>query len=200
LQVGEGMDLSAAAPVGKLALAWNRCQCCCRIGNKRCDGWCTGKARPGNPGRTPWTPTPKSITQEELHMAQEVHVQVKQISASTSECVARQFKTLSDRPEAKGGSDRGPMGGEMLLMGLGGCFMSNLLAAVKTREAAVSDIAIAVTATLADAPARFSAVKLAVSGNYPDKAEMEKLVTIAERSCIVANTLKGAVQLSFEVV
>mgnify|MGYP000022366639 FL=1 len=133
-------------------------------------------------------------------MAQEVHVQVKQISASTSECVARQFKTLSDRPEAKGGSDRGPMGGEMLLMGLGGCFMSNLLAAVKTREAAVSDIAIAVTATLAEAPARFSAVKLAVSGNYPDKAEMEKLVKIAERSCIVANTIKGAVQLSFEVV
>ena len=133
-------------------------------------------------------------------MAQEVQVQVKQIAATTSECVARQFKTLSDRPEAKGGADRGPMGGEMLLMGLGGCFMSNLLAAVKAREAAVSDIKIVLTATLAEAPARFSAVNLAISGNYAGKAGLEKLVTIAERSCIVANTIKDAVTLSFDVV
>jgi len=133
-------------------------------------------------------------------MAQEVHVQVRQISASTSECTARQHKALSDRPEAKGGADRGPMGGEMLLMGLGGCFMSNLLAAVKTREAAVSDLNLALTATLTDAPARFLAVKLVISGNYADKADMEKLVTIAERGCIVANTIKDAVRLSFEIV
>lgn len=133
-------------------------------------------------------------------MAQEVHVQVNQISASTSECTARQHKALSDRPEAKGGADRGPMGGEMLLMGLGGCFMSNLLAAVKAREAAVSDLNVALSATLTEAPARFSEVKLTISGNYADKAGMEKLVTIAERGCIVANTIKDAVQLSFEVV
>ena len=133
-------------------------------------------------------------------MAQEVHVQVRQISASTSECTARQHKALSDRPAAKGGADRGPMGGEMLLMGLGGCFMSNLLAAVRAREAAVSDISIDLSATLAEAPARFSAVRLVISGNYPDRAEMEKLVTIAERGCIVANTIKDAVRLSFEIV
>lgn len=132
-------------------------------------------------------------------MAQEVQVQVRQISASTSECAARQHKTLSDRPEAKGGADRGPMGGEMLLMGLGGCFMSNLLAAIKAREAAVSNVSIVLSATLTEAPARFSEVKLVISGNYDDKAGMEKLVTIAERGCIVANTIKDAVRLSFEV-
>jgi putative redox protein len=92
------------------------------------------------------------------------------------------------------------MGGEMLLMGLGGCFMSNLLAAVRAREAAVSDLSIDLSATLAEAPARFSAVRLVISGNYPDRAEMEKLVTIAERGCIVANTIKDAVRLSFEIV
>ena len=111
-------------------------------------------------------------------MAQEVNVSVNQISASTSACTARHHKILSDRPEAKGGTDRGPMGGEMLLMGLGGCFMSNLLAAVRAREAPVSGLAIDVAGTL----------------------EMEKLVTIAERGCIVANTLKNAVQLSLELV
>ena len=78
--------------------------------------------------------------------------------------------------------------------------MSNLLAAVKAREAVVSDLSIDLSATLSEAPARFSAVKLVISGNYADKAEMEKLVTIAERGCIVANTIKDAVRLSFEIV
>jgi len=133
-------------------------------------------------------------------MTQQVQVDIRQIGASTSECIARQHKTLSDRPEAKGGADRGPMGGEMLLMGLGGCFMSNLLAAVRSRAADVSDLSITLTATLDEAPGRFSAVKLAISGNYADKAAMEKLVTIAERGCIVANTIKSAVRLSFEIV
>ena len=133
-------------------------------------------------------------------MAQEVHVEVKQISATTSSCAARHHQMLSDRPEAKGGTDRGPMGGEMLLMGLGGCFMSNLLAAVRARDAAVSNIAINVTGTLAETPVRFSDIKMAISGTYDDRADLEKLVTIAERSCIVANTLKHAVRLSFEVV
>jgi putative redox protein len=133
-------------------------------------------------------------------MAQDVHVQVRQISATTSECTARHHQTLSDRPEAKGGADRGPMGGEMLLMGLGGCFMSNLLAAVRARAAEVSDLSIAVTGTLAEAPARFAAIKMGISGNYRDRDEMEKLVTIAERGCIVANTLKTAVRLTLELL
>ena len=133
-------------------------------------------------------------------MAQEVNVSVNKISASTSACTARHHKILSDRPEAKGGTDRGPMGGEMLLMGLGGCFMSNLLAAVRAREAPVSGLAIDVAGTLAEAPVRFTAIRMTISGTYADRAEMEKLVTIAERGCIVANTLKNAVQLSLELV
>ena len=132
-------------------------------------------------------------------MPQEVRVQVKQTGPSTSECTARQHSVLSDRPEAKGGADRGPMGGEMLLMGLGGCFLSNLLAAVRTREADVSDLGINLTATLDGTPPRFSAVKLVISGDYSDRALMEKLVTIAERGCIVANTIKDAVNLTFEI-
>ena len=39
-----------------------------------------------------------------------------------------------DRPEAKGGQNKGPMGGEAMLMGLGGCFMSNPLAAAVARN------------------------------------------------------------------
>ncbi|MDJ0810428.1 MAG: OsmC family protein [Desulfobacterales bacterium] len=133
-------------------------------------------------------------------MSASVKVEVRQIAATASEAVARQHKVLTDRPEAKGGEDRGAMGGELLLMGLGGCFMSNLLAAVKAREAGVRDIQITITGALSEAPMRFAAIRMEIGADYADRAEMEKLVTIAERGCIVANTLKDAVALSLVVV
>ena len=132
-------------------------------------------------------------------MSAQVQIEVRQVSATTSEAVARQHKVLSDRPEAKGGQDQGPMGGELLLMGLGGCFMSNLLAAVSAREADVQDLHLTIRGTLSETPTRFSAIALEVRGAYADRAAMEKLVTIAERGCIVANTLKNAVTLSLSV-
>ena len=84
-------------------------------------------------------------------------------------------------------------------MGLGGCFMSNLLAAVRAREADVQDLHLTIAGTLGETPTRFTAIALEVSGQYADRAAMEKLVTIAERGCIVANTLKSAVTLSLSV-
>ena len=130
----------------------------------------------------------------------EIQVQVNQVSPATSEGVIRDHKVLIDRPESKGGEDRGAMGGELLLASLGGCFMSTLLAAVKARDAAIDNVRINIDGTLDGNPSHFTAIKMNVSGDYDDKADMEKLVTIAERSCIVANTLKGSVDLSFEVV
>ena len=85
-------------------------------------------------------------------------------------------------------------------MGLGGCFTSNLLAAIQAREADVKDVNLDIAATLEEAPPHFSAIHVDITGTYPDKAQMEKLVTIAERGCIVANTLKGAVKLSFSAM
>ncbi len=43
-------------------------------------------------------------------MSATVKVEVRQISATASETAARQHKILTDRPESKGGEDRGPMG------------------------------------------------------------------------------------------
>ena len=75
--------------------------------------------------------------------------------------------------------------------------MSNLLAAVQARDADVSDLNIEIAATLEETPPHFSAVDLTITGNYPDKDTMQKLVTIAERGCIVANTIKSSVKLTF---
>ncbi len=132
-------------------------------------------------------------------MGNQIHVQVKQISSSASAGTAREHTAIMDRPTPKGGENRGAMGGEHMLMALGGCFMSNLLAAIQSREAAVSNVSLAIGGTLESAPPHFSAVAMSVSADYSDRDLMEKLVTIAEKGCIVANTLKKSVDLSISI-
>lgn len=126
----------------------------------------------------------------------EVTVNVKQTSESTSLGKARNHQIVCDRPEAKGGTDEGAMGGELFLVGLGGCFMSNLLAAAQTRESTAGNFNVAITAQLDGTPPRFTAVEMRVSGDYDSREELEKLVVIAERGCIVANTVKDTLTLS----
>lgn len=130
----------------------------------------------------------------------EIQITVDQQSSTTAHSSVRGHDVLIDRPKAKGGTDQGPMGGELLLVALGGCFMSNLLEAVRTREAPISDISATISGTLSSAPPRFSDVTMRVSGQYEDRALFEKLVTMSERSCIVANSLKDGLNLSIEVV
>jgi putative redox protein len=84
-------------------------------------------------------------------------------------------------------------------MSLGGCFMSNLLAAIQSREAEVANVNLNISGTLESAPPHFSAIDMNISADHNDKEQMEKLVTIAERGCIVANTLKNSVKLSINL-
>lgn len=132
-------------------------------------------------------------------MPVEITINLNQVGPSTSEAAIRDHRTLVDRPEAKEGADRGPMGGELLLASLGGCFMSNLLAAIRAREADVADVRAKVTGTLDDTPPRFAAIAVDVSARGADVDQLEKLVQIAERGCIVANTLRDAVKLRVSV-
>ncbi|MBX3050232.1 MAG: OsmC family protein [Caldilineaceae bacterium] len=132
-------------------------------------------------------------------MAAVISVEVSQIGLATSEGKVRQHSVLVDRPVAKEGEDRGAMGGELLLVSLGGCFMSNLLAAIKARSADVSDVRIEIDGTLESAPARFSAIQMTIHARYADRELLEKLMLISERACIVANTLKPAVDLTIRI-
>ena len=129
-----------------------------------------------------------------------IHATVTQIDHSVSRATVRGHELLIDRPEAKGGQDKGPMGGEALLMGLGGCFMSNLLAAAIARDVRLADARVEIEGDLADAPPRYTAIRMRVHGRCEPAGEFAKLVLIAERGCIVANTLRNAVEFSVECV
>jgi putative redox protein len=132
-------------------------------------------------------------------MPRTVTVEIVQVGTSTSQASARSHTLLVDRPVEKGGEDRGPLGGELLLISLGGCFVSTLLAAVRTREADVSDVRVSVAGTIGGVPERFESMALRVSAKYRDEDLMRKLVTMAERGCLVTNTLKDAVVISVEI-
>ena len=132
-------------------------------------------------------------------MNQSLEVRIEQVGPSTAKGIARTHSVLIDRPVAKGGEDRGPLGGEYLLLALGGCFMSNLLAAIRAREAAVSDVRITVNGTIEGSPDRFTALVLTIAATHQDAELMNKLVTIAERSCIVTNTLRSGVSIALTI-
>ncbi len=129
-------------------------------------------------------------------MPRTVSVEIEQVGPSTGQATARTHTVFVDRPSDKGGNDRGPLGGEYLLVSLGGCFLSTLLAAIRTREADVSDVHVSVAGTIGGVPERFESMTLHVRARYTDEDLMRKLIAIAERGCLVTNTLKEAVALS----
>ena len=128
-------------------------------------------------------------------MANEMKIQLRQISTSTSEATMGRHQVLIDRPTAKGGADAGPMGGELFLAAVGGCFMSNLLAAIRGREADIFNVRVEVVGSLAESPARFAGVELRVAAESRDRELLERLVEIADRGCIMMNTLRGKLDL-----
>jgi putative redox protein len=112
----------------------------------------------------------------------------------------RNHKVMIDRPKVKGGNDEGPMGGEFLLFGLGGCFFSTLLGAYKADYDDYPDepIEIMVGGTLVSGPARFSTFAISVYASFRLKEKLAKALLKAERGCIVHNTLKSVAPVSFQ--
>jgi len=121
---------------------------------------------------------------------------IEQVVGSTSRATVRTHTCLVDRGRAKGGNDLGPAGGEYMLVSLGGCFTSHLIAALAARDAEVSGVRVAVSGTLDGTPERFTSFTLDVSATCADRALLEKSVTIAGRGCQVTSTLRQATTIA----
>ena len=132
-------------------------------------------------------------------MAQTLEVRVEQTGPASAAGIVRTHRVPIDRPLESGGTDTGPLGGEYLLIALGGCFMSNLLAAIRARESpgpSVSNVSVALSATLEGHPNRVTAISMIVRATALEREMIEKLADIAGRACIVTNTLKRAVPIT----
>ena len=127
----------------------------------------------------------------------ELSVRVRLVEGSLSLATSRGHSVTIDRPHDKGGTDQGFLGGELVLAGEGGCFLSNLVAAARARSIDLRRAEVTVRGVQADNPPRFAEVVVAVQieADAP-VAEIDKLLTIAERSCIASNTLRSGTALS----
>jgi putative redox protein len=132
-------------------------------------------------------------------MAGETRIQLRQVSVSATEATMGTHQVLIDRPTSKGGSDMGPMGGELFLAAAGGCFMSNLLAAIRARDSRVCDVHIEVIGKIADSPTRFEALELLLNSGAGDRDLLPQLVEIADRGCIMVNTLRGKLEVRLRI-
>ena len=117
---------------------------------------------------------------------------IEHVTHTTSRAIVRSHTVLVDRGVPKGGFDLGPAGGEYQLVALGGCFTSHLLGAIRAREAAMTNVRVAVTGTLDGTPERFTAFTVDVTAECSDADLARKLITIASRACQVMNTIRLA--------
>jgi putative redox protein len=132
-------------------------------------------------------------------MAKTLEAWLEQVGPSTSKATVRSHTVFVDRPLERGGADKGPVGGEYQLVALAGCFTSHLLGAIRARESQITDVKVAATGTLDGNPERFTEFTLTISANAPDAETLQKVVTIAERSCQVVNTLRLATPVTITV-
>jgi putative redox protein len=130
----------------------------------------------------------------------EVTTTISQIDDSTAARTRiRDHELVTDRPMEKGGGNQGPMGGELFVASLGACFMSNLIAAFQGRGIEAENLSATVTGTLDGTPPRYRKVTMTVTGRGVERDQMEKMVLIAERGCIVANTLKQFMEVEIVI-
>jgi putative redox protein len=132
-------------------------------------------------------------------MAKTLQAMLEQVGPTTTKATVRTHTVYVDRPVERGGEDRGPVGGEYQLVALAGCFSSHLLAAIRARDASISGVKVTAAGTLDGNPEHFTEFTLTISANCSDGELLRKVVTIAERSCQVINTLKRAAPVTVAV-
>jgi putative redox protein len=125
-----------------------------------------------------------------------IEIVLKKSSGTASAVTIRNHELIVDRPDSGGGSNAGPMGGELFLASIGGCFMSTLVAAAAARDISVDGAICTVVGEIAEGPRRFSRVTLTIDDADCSAVELGKLLIIAERGCLVVNTLKGQLEVS----
>jgi len=131
-----------------------------------------------------------------------ITITLNQTSETAVQLQHDHFQITVDRPVDKGGGGKGLMGGQYLLIGIGGCFCSTLFAAAQSRSVDIEGLSVQVIASPSDElPRRFTDVELKVSYlSCSDDREFDKLLRIAEQGCISVNTVKRGINLSIASV
>ena len=117
-------------------------------------------------------------------------VNVKLIDGTMGVATAGPHAVVVDRSIANGGTYLGMVGGELLLSAIGSCLMTTLIGAARARDIELTRLEFTVSAVHEDGPSRYTSIGIeAIVEAEASDAEIEKLLTIAERGCTVSNTV-----------
>ncbi len=119
-------------------------------------------------------------------MTNQIKNKLRQASTSTAEAT-------------KCSTDMDPMDGEPCLAAVGGCFMSNLLAAIRGPGSGDFRRPYRGDRHSRRLAGRFSAVELNVTADSLGRELLERVVEIADRACIMMNTLRGKLDLRIRI-
>lgn len=122
-------------------------------------------------------------------MATEVKVQL--VEGTLGVASARSHAIVVDRNANLGGSDLGFTGGEVFFTGIGTCLLTTLIGAARARDITLTKVEFNITGETETGPSRWTSINVnAIVEGDASTEEIQKLVTIAERSCIVSNTVQ----------
>jgi putative redox protein len=117
-------------------------------------------------------------------------VNVKLIDGTMGVATAGPHAVVVDRSIANGGTYLGMVGGELLLSAIGSCLMTTFIGAARARDIELTRLEFTVSAVHEDWPSRYTSIGIeAIVEADASDAEIEKLLTMAERGCTVSNTV-----------
>lgn len=125
---------------------------------------------------------------------------LNQFAATAVKLKNNDFEIIADRPKEKGGNGLGLMGGQYLLIGIGGCFCSNIFGAAETRNIKIKGLQVKVSASFSeDKPTKFETITLNVSyKSVSDEKTAKKIFKIAEKACVAINSVKSGIKVTLE--
>lgn len=103
------------------------------------------------------------------------------------------FELLVDEPESVGGTDRGPQPTDLLLASIASCFTLALAHSAGKKSVELAGLDVGVTGRY-DGP-RFSHIRIVVRAERPSGAELDRLISAAERVCYVTTTLRRSPEI-----
>lgn len=127
-------------------------------------------------------------------MAKDRKVSAKWMGGWACEVAAGDHLLRVDEPESvAGGTDTGPQPTEMLLASVSSCFALALAFAARKRSIELTHIDVDATG-IYDGPS-FSEIVVEASVGC-DEADLQRIVSAAERYCYVTNTIRGGAKLT----
>ena len=137
-----------------------------------------------------------------LDKRESVDVDLKWMGGKRSEAKIRRFTVSIDNPGESGREDTGPMPTELLLASLGGCFMIDFVRFAEKMRINLKGLCLKISGLRerGENP-RFTQISVSISPELEriDYQRIQKLGSLVEKTCTVANTLKNETRVSFRI-